>query len=115
MLNNPRKLASFISLAATIGNLFAIIYLVKIASFSEFVSILPTSPHFMIITAAGLISLAITSLLFSPVNLNKKARGAMLGISVVILVAAVIQTSMTILFILFWPWSLYKFYKTETV
>ena len=115
VLNNPRKQAGFMSLAATIGNLFVIGYLIDIRCLSELVSMLLTFPHFIFITVVGLISLAITALLFSPIHFNKKTKGAMLGISAVILIAAVIQASITVLFVLFWPWSLYRFYRSETI
>ncbi len=108
-----RKIAALISLVVATGNLGAIAITVGIGTFNTFWEILPTTPQLMFVLVTGIISLFIGAVLLAKIKLRKEALLAALIISVIIFAIAAFQMSMVLLLVLFWPWSLYRLYRSE--
>lgn len=109
-----RKLAAFISLVVAAGNLGVIAVTINIGTFNAFLDILPTTPQLMFVLLAGIVSLIIGAVLLAKIKLRKEALLAALVISVIIFAIAAFQMSIVLLLVLFWPWSLYRLYRSET-
>jgi hypothetical protein len=109
-----RKLAAFISLMVASGNLGVIAITINVGTFNDFVAILPTSPQLIFVVLTGIISLVIGTALLTTIKLGKKSLLTALIISVIIFTIAAVQISMVLLLVLFWPWSLYRLYRSET-
>jgi hypothetical protein len=108
-----RKLAAFISLMVAAGNLGVIAVTINIGTFSAFLQILPTTPQLIFVLLTGIVSLIIGSVLLTKIELGKKSLLAALIISVIIFAIAAIQMSIVLLIALFWPWSLYRLYRSK--
>ncbi len=109
-----RLLAAFISLVVAAGNLGVIAVTINIGTFSAFMEILPTTPQLMFVVLTGIISLIIGAVLLTKIELGKKLLLAALIISVIIFAIAAVQMSIVLLLVLFWPWSLYRLYRSES-
>ena len=112
---NKRKLAALISLVVAIGNLGVIAVTISIGAFDAFWEILPTTPQLMFVLLTGIISLFIGAVLLAKIKLRKEVLLAALILSVIIFATAAFQMSMVLLSVLFWPWSLYRLYRSEIV
>lgn len=109
-----RLLAAFICLVVAAGNLGVIAVTIDIATFSAFMEMLPTTPQLMFVVLTGIISLIIGAVLLTNFELGKKSLLAALIISVIIFASAAVQLSIVLLLVLFWPWSLYRLYRSES-
>jgi hypothetical protein len=112
--NKKRKIAAFISLVVAAGNIGVIATSINMGTFRVFLEILPTSPNMLLIVITGFLALIIGTVLFTRREIGKQFLLAALIISVVIFVIAAFQMSIVLGFVLFWPWSLYRFYRSET-
>ena len=108
-----RKLAAFTSLVVAAGCFCVIAISINIGTFAVFVEVLRTSPKLILLLFAGVISLITKVSLLSKIEFGKKAILTALILSGIIFVVAAIQGSIVLGFVLFWPWSLYKLYKSE--
>jgi hypothetical protein len=112
--NKKRKLAAIISLMVAAGNLGVIAVTINIGTFSTFLKILPTTPQLIFVMLTGIISLILGAVLLTTIELGKKSLLAALITSAIIFVVAAVQMSIVLLLVLFWPWSLYSLYRSET-
>lgn len=108
-----RNLAAWISLMVAAGNLGVIAVTINIGTFNAFVEILQTSHRLIFVLLTGIISLIIGVVLLTKMELSKKTLLAALITSAIIFVIAAVQMSIVLLLVLFWPWSLYRLYRTE--
>lgn len=108
-----RKLAAFISLVVAAGNFGVIATSINIGTFRVFLEILPTSPNMILVVITAILALIIGTVLFTTIEIGKKSLLAALIISVIIFAIAAFQMSIVLGFVLFWPWSLYKLYRSE--
>lgn len=113
--NKKRQLAALISLMVAVGNLGVIAVTINIATFRDFLQILPSTPQLIFVLMTGIISLIIGSILLTKIKLGKKSLLTALIISVIIFAIAAVQKSIVLLFVLFWPWSFYRLYQSENV
>lgn len=109
-----RKLAAFISLVVAAGNIGVVAIMINIGTFNDFVAILQTSPQLIFVVLTGIISLIIGAVLATKIELGKKSLLVALIISVIIFAIAAVQMSIVLLCVLFWPWSLYRLYRSES-
>ena len=109
-----RLLAAFISLVVAAGNLGDIAVTFNIGTFSAVMEIHPTTPQLMFVVLTGIITLIIGAVLLTKIELGKKLLLAALIISVIIFAIAAVQMSIVLLLVLFWPWSLYRLYRSES-
>jgi hypothetical protein len=112
--SKERKFAGIMSLFAAVGNFGAIAIIINAANLTEFISILPNSPRILIILLSGLLSLAIGVVLLLPIETGRNLKLGALIISILIFTVAAVQTSIALLFVLLWPWSLYRLYRSES-
>ncbi len=108
-----RRSAAFFSLVAAVGNFGTIAVTVNTASFKTFLQILPTTPQLIFVLFTGIFSLMVGSVLMTKMEIGKKTILITLVISSIIFAAAAVQMSVVLGFVLFWPWSLYKLYRSE--
>lgn len=108
-----RNLAAFISLVVAAGNFGVIAITINLGTFAVFMEVLRDTPQLMFVLFAGVVSLGVGIALLSKIEFSKKAIMTALILSVIIFAIAAIQMSIVLGFVLFWPWSLYKFYKSE--
>lgn len=108
-----RKLAAFISLVVAAGNIGVITIAIDVGTFKIFMEDLLITPEFLLPSITGIISLIIGLVLLTNIPLGKKQILTTLIISAVIFVIAAIQTSIVLMFVLLWPWSLYRLYRNE--
>lgn len=108
-----RKLAAFISFAVAAGNIGVIAIAIDVGTFKIFMEDLLKTPEFLLSVVTGIISLIIGMILLTNIQLGKKQILTTLIISVVVFVIAAIQASIVLLFVLLWPWSLYRLYRNE--
>ncbi|ACM19354.1 hypothetical protein Geob_0992 [Geotalea daltonii FRC-32] len=111
--DNPRKFAAMMSVLSAVGNVGAVAIIINAAGLREFMAIAPTSPKIMFLLVAGFFSLGIAVALLVPTKLSKKSQLIAVTVSITIFILAAVQMSMVLIFVLLWPWSLYKFYKSE--
>lgn len=111
--NKKRQLAALISLMVAAGNLGVIAVTINIGTFGAFLQILSSTPQLIFVLLTGIISLIIGTILLTKIELGKKSLLAALIISVIIFAIAAIQMSIVLLIALFWPWSLYRLYRSE--
>lgn len=111
--NKKRRLAAFFSLVAAVGNFGIIAITVNIGSFKVFLEILSTTPQLIFVLLTGIFSLMVGAVLLTKIELGKKVILTTLVISSIIFAAAAVQMSVVLGFVLFWPWSLYKLYRSE--
>lgn len=112
-MTKERKTAGFISLLAAAGNLGAVAIIISAANFTEFISILPASPKILFLLLSGVISLIIGVMILAPLETGKGAKLTALVISIAVFAIAAVQMSITLVFVLLWPWSLYKLYRSD--
>lgn len=112
--SKKRNLAAFISLVVAAGNFGVIAITINIGTFAVFMEILRNTPQLMFVLFAGVVSLCIGVALLTKIKFSKKAIMTALMLSVIIFIIAVFQRSIVLGFVLFWPWSLYKLYKSES-
>jgi len=101
------------SLLAAVGNLGVHAIIINAGSLRELLEMLPSSPQILFLCLAGLLSSIITVLLLAPMTISKQTQLAMFLASVAVLALAAVQTSISLLFVLLWPWSLYKLYRSD--
>lgn len=109
-----RKLAAFISLVVAAGNFGVIAVTINIGTFAVFMEVLRNTPQLMFVLFVGVVSLGIGVALLTKIKFSKKVIMTALILSIIIFAAAAIQKSIVVGFVLFWPWSLYKHYKSES-
>jgi hypothetical protein len=110
-MTTPRKFAVITSVLSAVGNLGAIAIIINAVNVSEFAAMLPHSPKVLFLLVAGLLSLIISFLLLLQEGATKRFQLAALVVSAVVFIVAAFQMSITLLFVLFWPWSLYRLYR----
>jgi hypothetical protein len=116
-MKNYRKQAAFISLIAAAGNLAVLTGMTAITygyiGISETVSVMASVPAIVFMLFAGVVTLIIGIVLLTQADLSKKARLGLFLLSIVMLGIAAVQKSIVAIFLLFLPWSLYKFYQSQ--
>lgn len=112
--SKSRKLAAFISLVVAAGNFGVIAITINLGTFAVFMEVLRDTPQLMFVLFAGVVSLGIGIALLTKIEFSEKAIMAALILSLIIFAVAAIQMSIVLGFVLFWPWSLYKLYKSES-
>jgi len=112
-MTKERKVAGGFSLLAAVGNLGAIAVIINAANINEFLLILPNSPKVALLLISGVLSMIIGLIILFKREINQTTRMITLLVSAGVFVIAAIQMSIALLFVLPWPWSLYKLYKTE--
>lgn len=111
--SKKRNLAAFISLVVAAGNFGVIAITIYIGTLAVFMEVLKDTPQLMLVLFGGVVSLVIGIALLTKIEFSKKAIMTALILSVLIFAIAAIQKSIVLGFVLFWPWSLYKLYKSE--
>lgn len=113
--SKQRKFAAMMSFLSALGHIGVIAVIINSANFKLFTEIIPTSPRLQFILLVELLSLIIGVMLLLPVAIGRKTLLAAFIVSVAIFATAAFQMSITLLLVLFWPWSLYKLYRSELV
>jgi hypothetical protein len=111
--NKKRRLAAFFSLVVAAGNFGIIVIVVNVGTFKVFLEIFSTTTQLIIVVLTGIFSLVVGVVLLTKIELGKKTILTTLIISSIIFVVAAVQMSVELGFVLFWPWSLYKLYRSE--
>ena len=113
-LSSQRKFAVIMSFLSSAGIFGAIAIVMNAATLGEFIAMTQTSPRIMFLLIAGLLSLIIGVVLLVPVVSGKKTQLVALLLSAAVFAVAAVQMSITLLFVLLWPWSIYKLYRSKT-
>ena len=108
-----RNVAALNSFVAAGGSIGVVAVTISAGTLNTFLEILPSSPRLVLVVFSGVIALFVGCLLSSPICLNRKSLLIFLLVSSIIFLAAAIQVSIVVGFVLFWPWSLYRLYRDE--
>ncbi|WP_136523564.1 hypothetical protein [Geomonas ferrireducens] len=109
--SKERTNAVVASACAAAGNLGATAVVLNAGGLTDFMAILSNSPRLVLLLLSGLISALITVILLLPLQLGKGFKLTAFLVSIAIFVIAALQTSIVTLFVLLWPWSLYRLYR----
>jgi len=112
---NDRKLATMMGFLSAIRNFWILAATIHTGTFTEFYSTLSSSTQTSALFVAGFLSLIITAILLTPMKLNKLTLLTMLLASVAAFYLSVIPTSLSVLFMLPLPWSLFSLHLLENI